>query len=109
MVVYRFKFDEITASSGVTGPLLRFLESLCVEDSDVFNYLPSKKDVIVGVETSIHDKVLNWINSNVNYKFEFEEHSQFDRMLVQFTPGDNPAVSVCYLLPLFTPESYLEL
>ena len=109
MVVYRFKFDEITAASGVTEPFLRFLESLCVDDKDVFNYLPSKKDVIVGVEDSIYDKVLNWIRNNVNYKFEFEEHSQFDRMLVQFTPGTNPEVSVCYLLPLFTPESYLEL
>jgi hypothetical protein len=109
MVVYRFKFDEITAASGVTEPLLGFLESLCVEDTDVFNYLPSKKDVIIGVGKSIHDKVLNWIKHNVNYKFEYEEHSDFDRMLVQYSPNENPAISICYLLPLFTPESYLEL
>lgn len=109
MFVYRFKFDEVTANSGMTAALLNFLESIAVEDTDVFNYLPSKRDVIIGVQDSIYDKLKIWITNNVNYKFEFEEHSQFNRTLSQFIPANNPMFEVYYLLPLFTPESYLEL
>jgi hypothetical protein len=109
MVVYRFKFDMVTAESGMTSELLKFLETLVVEDKDVINYLPSKKDVVLGLESQAYDKIINWVKANVNYKFEFEEHSEFDRALVQFFPGENPSVSVQYLLPLFPPESYLEL
>ncbi len=108
MIVYLFKFDRETAESGANNKLLNFISSLLVTTDDIFDYVPSKNKVVLGVQTSIYKELCDYIRDNVAYDFEFEEHSDEERSLTQFTTK-HKSFSVQYLLPLFSPESVLEL
>jgi hypothetical protein len=110
MVVYRFKFDQVTTNGGLATDLIKFVSTYVVEPGDIINYFPSKRDVVLGVTTSIYDELCMWIKENVTFDFEFEEHCAEQRTLTQVTiTPEGVKFSVCYMLPLFTPESYLDL
>ena len=108
MFVYLFKFASDTAETGANNQLIEFLQSLTKEEGDQFNYLPSKERVVVGVNKSIYNEIRAWLQENVTYPFEFEEHCDIGRSLTQYDPI-TVGFSVQYLIPLFTPESYLNL
>ena len=111
MVVYRFKFDQYTANEGKAENLINFLISFLAEE-DVINYKPSKRDVVFGISkpSAFQSELINWIKTNGTFNFEFETHSEEHRTLTQVTMElERPVISVCYLLPMFSIESYLEL
>ena len=111
MIIYRFKFDNETAQSGETSKLINFILSVCPNDNFV-NFLPSKRDIIFKVEHpgDVQVKLINFIKENVRYNFEFETHSEEHRTLTQVKQESiGPVITVCYLLPLFSLESYLNL
>ena len=109
MIVYLFKFDRNTAENGAVKPIYEFLLEHANKDAtNRFNYSPSKERVAIGVQESIYKELCEWIKENVNYTFEFEELSVDDRCMTQYIP-QHKSFAVQYLLPLFTPESYLEL
>ena len=111
MVVYRFKFDQYTADQGKAEELINFLVSF-LANGDVINYKPSKRDVIFGINNpgSFQSQLINWIKTHGTFNFEFETHSDEYRTLTQITMElERPVIAVCYLLPLFPIESYLEL
>lgn len=108
MIVYLFRFDPISKETGDFDRLYNFLTELSLKfNIVVMNYHPSKNALSVGIHTSIFDILVDWIKLNIKYKFEFEEHQKENRCLAQFDPAYNTQVSVQYLLPLFSPESYL--
>lgn len=111
MVVYRFKFDQFTSDEGKAEVLINFLSSFLGE-GDVINYKPSKRDVVFGINfpNSFQSQLINWIKTHGTFNFEFETHSEEHRTLTQVTMElERPVISVCYLLPMFSIESYLEL
>jgi hypothetical protein len=111
MVVYRFKFDQFTADEGKAEILINFLTSFLGE-GDVINYKPSKRDVVFGIikPSSFQSQLINWIKTKGTFNFEFETHSDEHRTLTQITmEKEKPVIAVCYLLPLFSVESYLDL
>lgn len=111
MVVYRFKFDQFTVDEGKAGELINFMSSFLGE-GDTINYKPSKRDVIFGTihPNEFESQLINWIKTHGTFNFEFETHSDVSRILTQVTMKlERPVITVCYLLPLFPVESYLEL
>lgn len=111
MVVYRFKFDQFTVDDGKSEELIKFLVSF-LTNGDVVNYKPSKRDVVFGLQNpnSFQSQLINWIKTKGTFNFEFETHSNEHRTLTQVTIElEKPVIAVCYLLPLFPVESYLEL
>ena len=111
MVVYRFKFDQFTADEGKAEELINFMSSFLGE-GDVINYKPSKRDMVFGINNAgpFQSQLINWIKTHGTFNFEFETHSKEYRTLTQVTIElEKPVIAVCYLLPLFSVESYLEL
>jgi hypothetical protein len=107
--VYVFKFDQNTAENGLNQDLMNYLNCITTTNGDIINYYPSKKLVIVGLNNPTTGVILDWILKNVKYKFEFEEHYEGCRTLTQIDPDSKYGFMTSYLLPLFTPESYLEI
>jgi hypothetical protein len=109
--VYVFKFDQNTAENGLNQSLIDYISGLPSEPGDIINYYPSKKLVVIGVDRSVTDELKEWIMHNTSYKFEIEEHNDKARILIQVDPSYGCALRfyTSYLLPLFTPESYLEI
>lgn len=108
MIAYLFKFDQDTVTSGMNNALLSFISKQLKVNEDVFNYIPSKKRVVLGVQTSIYKELCDYIRDYVTYNFEFEETSDVERSLTQYS-FRHKSFTVQYLLPLFSPESVLEL
>ena len=111
MVVYRFKFDQFTADEGKAEILINFLIGF-LANGEVINYKPSKRDVVFGIYKpgEFQSQLINWIKTKGTFNFEFETQSDEHRTLTQITMElEKPVIAVCYLLPLFTVESYLEL
>ena len=106
MIVYLFRLNPSDSDPKEINGLLEFISTLsCLQ----FNYLPSKKVAVLASDKSIVTQLSNWVVENVNFKFEYEEHQQGSRKLVQWDPAIGNSFTIQYLLPLFTPESYLEL
>ena len=106
MIVYLFRFDRDCETSEEFNSLYSFLLNL-KKDNCLTNYNPSKKALSLGVDTFIYTELCEWVKLNIKSKFEFEEHSVEERCLVQFNAFKEGSMSVQYLLPLFSPESYL--
>lgn len=107
--VYVFKFDQNTAENGLNQALIDYICGLPTEAGDSINYFPSKTLVVIGMGRSIQDELREWIKNNVKYKFEYEEHCEKYRSLTQVDPNSKYGFHTSYLLPLFTPESYLQI
>lgn len=106
MIVYLFRLNPAEADPKEINELLEFISTLSTLQ---FNYLPSKKIAVLASNESVITPLSNWIVENVNFKFEFEEHQDGSRKLVQWDPAIGKSFTTQFLLPLFTPESYLEL
>jgi hypothetical protein len=111
MVVYRFKFDQYTVENGLADDFFKILTEI-LNEGEILNYKPSKRDVIVKINypTNFNTKLVDWIKEHATFDFEFETHSENRRTLTQIKMElERPVISVSYLLPLFSVESYLEL
>ena len=111
MIVYLFKLNVKETDPKDIVIFFNFLATLVGSSKDIpiFNYLPSKKIAVIGSDISISIQLNNWIEKNVNFKLEYEEHKPDDRKLIQWNPIVSRNFTTYYLLPLFPPESYLEL